>query len=427
MTTFKIAKLARFCSRCLCLAVWACLLLGHLQHYQLTGKISFYAHDVFIGLLLLINLPQLSGYLSQVAAWVNNKITCKGKLLALFFTIVIITAWLCQPLDRVLVAWLYLLRSLAYILFGWLFCREQFFTVKQKKQIITSFLLLFVLVSYAQYIFLPDLTFLGYLGWDDHLGRMVGTWFDPAFCGLVLIFVSIYFFSLKQFVSWRYLISGAALLAVGLTFSRANYLALLVAMIFFGGSNLLWLKKIWRPLYVLMFVLGVILGGSWLLPISQQHLTNSLWRTHSVIIRFQSAKAQWQDLSLKDYLLGRGLFVAAAEGVHGERLVSEQFIRPPANTPVIVHQTANFSDNLLILLISFFGIPLALIIIFYIGKFLFYCWRVARAAFFYTLCLLVNAQFNQAVFQPLVLLTFTTLLYLDLWEHNFGMDGKLNK
>ena len=38
-----------------------------------------------------------------------------------------------------------------------------------------------------QYLIWSDLTALKYLGWDDHLLRMVGTFLDPTYLGLILV------------------------------------------------------------------------------------------------------------------------------------------------------------------------------------------------------------------------------------------------
>ena len=41
--------------------------------------------------------------------------------------------------------------------------------------------------GWIQYFFWPDLTYLKYLGWDDHYFRLTGTFLDPNFMGLVLV------------------------------------------------------------------------------------------------------------------------------------------------------------------------------------------------------------------------------------------------
>ena len=132
-----------------------------------------------------------------------------------------------------------------------------------RKQIINSYLLILSCVSatlgWLQYIFLPDVRFLKNFGWDDHLYRMVGTFFDPTYLALIIllgIIIAVY----KKHNKIFYFL----LISLAFTYSRSTYLAL--------GLFLLYKKKF---LAIVIFVITVFL-----LPKPEAYS-----RTHSRIIK----------------------------------------------------------------------------------------------------------------------------------------------
>lgn len=80
--------------------------------------------------------------------------------------------------------------------------------------------------GWLQYIFWPDLTALKYLGWDDHLLRMVGTFLDPTFLGLILVLGAIIALQYKYNLAFFFLA-----FSVLFTYSRSSYLALAAVFI----------------------------------------------------------------------------------------------------------------------------------------------------------------------------------------------------
>lgn len=91
------------------------------------------------------------------------------------------------------------------------------------KKIINSSLLIITCASamlgWAQYLIWPDLTALKYLGWDDHLLRMVGTFLDPTYLGLILVLGIILALKLNLKLVLYFL-----LFSLAFTYSRASYL-----------------------------------------------------------------------------------------------------------------------------------------------------------------------------------------------------------
>lgn len=80
--------------------------------------------------------------------------------------------------------------------------------------------------GWIQYFIWPDLTALKYLGWDDHLLRMVGTFLDPTYLGLILVLGAIIALEKKYYFAFLFLIFSLAF-----TYSRSSYLALFVVFI----------------------------------------------------------------------------------------------------------------------------------------------------------------------------------------------------
>ena len=110
---------------------------------------------------------------------------------------------------------------------------------KEKRVLMTTLifvLLVTALIGWAQYIALPDLRFMVFFGWDDHLNRLVGTPLDPGFTSILMVFGSLS--SLLIFLkrkSWIYLaLSVFFALTLAFTYSRAGYLAFVVGLIAVG-------------------------------------------------------------------------------------------------------------------------------------------------------------------------------------------------
>jgi len=94
-----------------------------------------------------------------------------------------------------------------------------------------------------QYIFIPDITPLTSFGWDPHYFRVVGTYLDPGYTGMIYVMGLILFSDKlikdKKEKKWKkknstniILLSGFAVLymALSLTYSRSSYLAYITAV-----------------------------------------------------------------------------------------------------------------------------------------------------------------------------------------------------
>lgn len=149
-----------------------------------------------------------------------------------------------SPKD-ILVASLYWLRLLNYFLFYFSFSD---YLRKHQKFSLNKYLIcagvVIAFFSIGQYVFLPDVRFLYYFGWDDHYFRAIGTFLDPGFNGLLLVLsffvvlqnlMTIDDRKLKIVIENRKLIGAGLviLIAIALTFSRTAYLVLIIGLTVF--------------------------------------------------------------------------------------------------------------------------------------------------------------------------------------------------
>lgn len=86
-----------------------------------------------------------------------------------------------------------------------------------------------------QYVIIPDTRFLSKYGWDDHYYRIIGTFLDPGYLGIILT-LTLIILTFKLLMRNENLILYKILWAItylsfALTYSRASYVAFLVAML----------------------------------------------------------------------------------------------------------------------------------------------------------------------------------------------------
>jgi len=153
---------------------------------------------------------------------------------------------------------LYLIRLFAYFIFIYFV----YFYIKgkeDKKAFLYKGLLTISTVSaifgWVQYFWYPDLRFLKFIGWDEHLYRLTGTFLDPIFIGLVIVFgilISINLYQEKKKIVYLQILAFLAV-SLAFTYSRASYLAFIVALIAYFP-----LKKL-KVFIVIIFTLGLML------------------------------------------------------------------------------------------------------------------------------------------------------------------------
>ncbi len=153
------------------------------------------------------------------------------------------------------VALLYLLRWIAYAGVYFVVWEAAPLPHYPIKQMLLGTGVVSAIFGLLQYIFLPDTRFLFYSGWDEHYYRVIGTFLDPGFTGMIyvlaLILIVLRFKGKKPI---RYTLFAICYLALAFTYSRASYLAYIIGM-----GVIAWLRKSWKFFIVSSLLLVVTL------------------------------------------------------------------------------------------------------------------------------------------------------------------------
>lgn len=206
--------------------------LGQFQRFQLGQTTAIYLHDLVISGWLLVSFFWLATQ-KGLKQLLQPSILRWQLAFVLWAGVTLLLADFILSLGSSF-AWLYYLRYLVLSLlplglYGLL--AHKLITWDVQKFMIYAGLwaLLFGLV---QYLLVPDVRFLYYFGWDDHLNRLIGSYFDPGFTGLVFVLVYC-LWQFRQSVRRQLdsLVSAAIMVGIGLTYSRASFLALAVVLL----------------------------------------------------------------------------------------------------------------------------------------------------------------------------------------------------
>lgn len=114
-----------------------------------------------------------------------------------------------------------------------------------------------------QYRLYPNLRNLKYLGWDPHLNRLFGTFFDPQFIGIILVLTLILLVSRKNILGWKKAIYiGISGIALVLTFSRSSYLACIIGFVILAfGAKINKFKLAVTALVITIMIVIINPGG----------------------------------------------------------------------------------------------------------------------------------------------------------------------
>lgn len=272
--------------------------LTRIPLYLVGSEVHFYMTDVVLFLLLL--------------SWGIWRFGLKKKKyqlpplalpIFLFAIVAGLSLGVASPLlsnREVMVSGLYLVRWLVYagLYFVVFDVRRRLFKPDDLLNYLIIIGIAVALFGFVQFFLYPNLKALEVLEWDPHYYRLVSTFLDPGFTGLILVLTLVtIFISYKKKKSWWLVIGGLIVyVALILTHSRSSYLAFMVAM-----GLISWLKKNIKVFAVAFIVLLLFLA---ILP-QPKGEGGKLTRTYSIVDRFES----WQNaLTItKDHpLLGVG-------------------------------------------------------------------------------------------------------------------------
>jgi len=217
-------------------------------------------------------MPEAHLYLTDlvvaglVGCWASWKLIKRDKLVLpplakpifLFLIFAILSLIFNTPLlsnREVIVSGLYLLRWITYAgLYFVIFDLKKHFGQLKWDSVLRFLFVIGIMVAVfglVQYALWPDLDALETLGWDPHYYRVVSTFLDPGFTGLILVLTLI----LIVVLGWKekdkrpWFIAGLVVyLALTFTYSRSSYLAYLIGM-----GVIAWMKK--TPKFLLAILL----------------------------------------------------------------------------------------------------------------------------------------------------------------------------
>lgn len=177
---------------------------------------GYYLNDLIVFVIAALSFPKLKGnFLSLLMIGVSSLIFSLS-----FF-----------DLPSIVVGALYFIRLVSYVCL-YFFLNDNYSTEKSRENLISSLFVINIVIlvfGFIQYFFIPDLRFLKSVGWDDHYFRLVSTFLDPTFTGIILLL-----FMILALHKNKYALGVANLTAILFTYSRSTYLALIISFIYFA-------------------------------------------------------------------------------------------------------------------------------------------------------------------------------------------------
>ncbi len=234
------------------------LAFGQLTRLSFSGLPEFYLHDALVVILIVVNIRLTLQSLGEP----------RYTPLRYLIGAVILSSlanWRLAPLNPLGI--LYADRLIAYLLLI-----PTLAGIGRKKDIHNLLKLsgtIVLALGIVQYFLFPDLRLLKYLGWDDHLNRLIFPYFDPTFTGSVAALIF-----LTNLLQKNMVLASLAIPVILLTYSRSVWLALFIAA-------LLVPRKSRR---VGIFFVCALLTGIALLP-TKFGEGNNLLRTYSITSR----------------------------------------------------------------------------------------------------------------------------------------------
>lgn len=371
--------------------------LGQLQRVQLSNQVAFYLHDIFLCFFVIGTGLSYRRSLSRSvkSSWKKSKAL---RLLGYFF----IWAFFGLLINQLFfegnyLPWLYWLRLTIYLSTGFLMNQLKN-EGKQFHQWLTVFFILaitsFIFFGFLQYLLIPDLRFIGGLGWDVHYFRLAGSVLDPNFLGMILVTgLLVWLFAIAKNTNWRIAGGLIFILALLLTYSRSSYGAFLLTVGFYFLLNRRGqiTDKVKKSLLILSFIFITLIP---FLP-KPGGLGVDLARTETVQSRAEVNKSIVKSIKPKDLVIGRGLFVPTVNLEETNR---------------IVH--ASFPDNILVFILISTGIPGLLIFGGFIYQLVLDYFQKTGLKLLLLIAIMGHSMFNLTLLEPINLLMLLLALQI---------------
>jgi len=295
----------------------------------------------------------------------------------------------------------YLVRLTSYSFFlnyVWNFVKKK---NDNKKLLVESLLgvsVISAIFGWFQYFTLPDLKPLFYIGWDMHLYRLVGTFLDPTYLGLIIVFGSILSVSglIKTHEKKYLLITIFLLISLAFTYSRASYLA------FTGGIFVLaFTEKKFRK--ILLWAVG-LLALALILPTAKNHSIE--------ITRIPSIEARLKNYSETLNVFGK--YPVLGVGYNNMCVARNTFIGEEEYSS----HACSGSDSSLLLILATTGVVGLMVFAGSVGR----VFKLVKKGHYSqiliasSVALLVHSMFSNSLFFPWIMGYMTILLAISLKE-----------
>lgn len=239
------------------------------------------------------------------------------------------------------VAFLYLGRLLFYFSVGPYILYHLKKSIPFRRAVRAGFISLVVLVvffSFIQYFLYPDLRNLYYDGWDPHLYRIFGTFFDTYIAGTIYCVLFFLSFIRGNMIyknhKVKYAVLGLLFICILLSFSRIIYLTFLfVVFLYFLRHK----RGVLFLLFVAIFLLGILL-----IPKPSGEGVN-LKRIYSIVTRtddYSNAFKLWLKKPILGYGYNRIRYVKMSSGFITQDKVE------------VSHSGASFHSTYMLILVS---------------------------------------------------------------------------
>lgn len=250
-------------------------------------NISFPLIDICIFLLFLINIFDKF----KTKNWqIKNK----------FFLYFLVFAWISFLINFLIhpvysLTPIFYLFRLSFLLSFFIFPINPKFLSDKFHQFFDLIIFSNIIFGLIQYFLWPDFTYFDSLNWDPHLFRLVSTFFDPTFTGLIFLLFLIKTF-LDQKIPFQKTLLFTTYLALALTYSRSSLIAFLISFSFIS------LKKKKPKIFfvtLIIFLLTIVL-----LP-RQAGEGTKLERTSSIKAKIENYKEGF-GVFVKSPIIGHG-------------------------------------------------------------------------------------------------------------------------
>ncbi len=207
-----------------------------------------------------------------------------------------------------IIGFLYFFRLLLYFLY--------FFYLKYRPQSIKNGIfiiaVLTILSTLIQYFLYPDLRNLIYQGWDPHLYRTFGVFFDTSIAAAIF---GIFFLTINQSI-----IKITYLLLVALSFSRSIYLGLSLTLIYLFIRQ----KQLKKIVFFLLFFSALIFFIP--KPAGEGVNLKRLYSIESRIEDYREGIDLWKNKPLIGYGYNRIRYIKNSDSLHSGATYSSSFL-----------------------------------------------------------------------------------------------------